>query len=76
LKAENATIVMMIQADMTAYHAAQEPMQLGLPERIGTPEVTQLVANVSAWYSPELTVGYSGVRLLYFSLRQYLTLVL
>ena len=52
----------MIQADMTAYRAPQEPMQLGLPERIGTPEVTQLVANISAYYSPELTVGYSGVR--------------
>ncbi|EAU84320.2 aminopeptidase [Coprinopsis cinerea okayama7 len=61
LRAQNASIVMMIQADMTAYRAAQEPLQLGLPERIGTPEVTQLVANVSAFYSPELTVGYSGV---------------
>ncbi|KAH6915080.1 aminopeptidase [Coprinopsis sp. MPI-PUGE-AT-0042] len=66
LKAQNASIVMMIQADMTAYRAPQEPMQLGLPERIGTPEVTQLVANVSAWYSPELTVGYSGVSLFCF----------
>lgn len=50
----------MIQADMTAYHAPDEPLQLGLPERIGTPEVTALVGNISALYSPELTVGYSS----------------
>ena len=29
-------------------------------ESIGTPEVTQLVANLSAIYSPELTVGFTG----------------
>ncbi|KAI5988668.1 hypothetical protein EDC04DRAFT_2992499 [Pisolithus marmoratus] len=28
---------------------------------IGTPEVTQLVANISAIYSPELTVGFTVV---------------
>ena len=27
--------------------------------RVGTAEVTQILANVSAIYSPELTVGYS-----------------
>ena len=46
---------------MTAYRAPDEPLQLGLPERIGTPEVTALVGNISALYSPELTVGYSSV---------------
>jgi hypothetical protein len=28
---------------------------------IGTPEVTQLVANLSAIYSPELVVGFTPV---------------
>ena len=31
--------------------------------RIGTPEATQLVANVAAIYSPELIVGYTAVGL-------------
>ncbi|KAH9176765.1 Zn-dependent exopeptidase [Lactarius sanguifluus] len=35
------------------------PPQLGLPAYIGTPEVTQLVANISAIYSPELVVGFT-----------------
>ena len=30
-----------------------------LPRRIGTPEVAQLVANISALYSPELEVGFT-----------------
>ncbi|RXW24712.1 hypothetical protein EST38_g1194 [Candolleomyces aberdarensis] len=60
LRAQDASIVLMIQADMTAYRAPDEPLQLGLPERIGTPEVTALVGNISALYSPELTVGYSS----------------
>jgi hypothetical protein len=30
---------------------------------IGTPEVTQLVANISAIYVPQLVVGYTPVRL-------------
>jgi hypothetical protein len=38
-----------------------EPPQLGLPQTIGTTEVTQLVANVSAIYSPELRVGFTPV---------------
>ncbi|KAF5333206.1 hypothetical protein D9611_002532 [Ephemerocybe angulata] len=60
LRAQNASVVLMIQADMTAYRAPGEPLQLGLPERIGTPDVTNLVGNISALYSPELTVGYSS----------------
>lgn len=71
-------MALIVQADMLAYRAKDEPLQLGLPEtlvcihsdrdnlansssRIGTPEATQLVANVSRLYSPELTVGYSAV---------------
>jgi hypothetical protein len=30
---------------------------------IGTPEVTQLVANISTIYSPELVIGFTPVRL-------------
>ena len=32
---------------------------------IGTPEVTQLVANISAIYSPELIVGLTAVSTVY-----------
>ncbi|KZV63675.1 Zn-dependent exopeptidase [Peniophora sp. CONT] len=60
LKEEGKNLTLMIQADMTAYHVPGEPMQLGLPETIGTPEVTQLVANITAIYAPELKVGYSS----------------
>ncbi|KAI0668912.1 Zn-dependent exopeptidase [Trametes maxima] len=59
LRQKNANLTLMIQADMLAYHAPGEPAQLGLPDRIGTPEVTQLVANLSAIYSPELKVGFT-----------------
>lgn len=64
----------MIQADMLAYHDADEPLQLGLPEvyviplsrreqtpdsetSIGSAVASQLVANISSIYAPELTVG-------------------
>ena len=62
---------------MLAYHKPDELPQLGLPDlcvciplqlrvlhilnRIGTPEVAQLVANVSHIYSPELSIGYTPV---------------
>ncbi|OBZ75034.1 hypothetical protein A0H81_05297 [Grifola frondosa] len=59
LREKDANLTLMIQADMLGYHAAGEPPQLGLPDRIGTPEVTQLVANLSAIYSPELKVGFT-----------------
>ncbi|PPQ78211.1 hypothetical protein CVT25_015530 [Psilocybe cyanescens] len=59
LRAAGANLTLMIQADMTAYRALGEPLQLGLPDLIGTPEVTQLVANISAIYSPELHIGYT-----------------
>lgn len=60
LRAANASLVLMVQADMIAYRAPGEPPQLGLPDRIGTKEVTQLVANISAIYSPELKVGFTS----------------
>ncbi|KAI8972600.1 Zn-dependent exopeptidase [Trametes punicea] len=59
LRERGANLTLMVQADMLAYRAPGEPPQLGLPDRIGTPEVTQLVANVSTIYSPELTVGFT-----------------
>ena len=43
-------------------YAEGERPQLGLPKTIGTPEVTQLVANISEIYSPELEVGFTAVR--------------
>ncbi|KAJ3972025.1 Zn-dependent exopeptidase [Lentinula raphanica] len=57
LRSLDANVTLMIQADMLAYRKPGEPMQLGLPKSIGTPEVAQLVANISALYSPELEVG-------------------
>ncbi|KAF8556754.1 Zn-dependent exopeptidase [Imleria badia] len=60
LRARNANVTLMIQADMLAYHAPYEPPQLGLPQYIGTPEVAELVAKIAAIYSPELTVGYTA----------------
>ncbi|KAK7470342.1 hypothetical protein VKT23_001771 [Stygiomarasmius scandens] len=59
LRAAGANITLMIQADMLGYHKEGENPQLGLPDRIGTPEVAQLVANISALYSPELEVGFT-----------------
>uniref|UniRef100_A0A8H8CL68 Peptide hydrolase n=1 Tax=Psilocybe cubensis TaxID=181762 RepID=A0A8H8CL68_PSICU len=59
LRAAGTNLTLMVQADMTAYRAPGEPLQLGLPDLIGTPEVTQLVANISAIYSPELQVGFT-----------------
>ncbi|KAF8525591.1 Zn-dependent exopeptidase [Hysterangium stoloniferum] len=60
LREADANVTLMIQADMIAYHKPGEPAQLGLPDRIGTAEVAQLVANVSALYSPELSVGLTS----------------
>ncbi|KAG5648827.1 hypothetical protein DXG03_000176 [Asterophora parasitica] len=59
LRAANANLTLMVQADMLAFREPGEPHQLGLPETIGSPVVTQLVANVSAIYSPELRVGFT-----------------
>ncbi|KAF9057901.1 hypothetical protein BJ165DRAFT_87713 [Panaeolus papilionaceus] len=59
LRSRDADLLLMIQADMTAYRAPGEPPQLGLPDIIGTPEVTQLVANISSIYTPELKVGFT-----------------
>ncbi|KAF9455933.1 Zn-dependent exopeptidase [Collybia nuda] len=59
LRVAGANLTLMIQADMLAYRAPGEPPQLGLPDKIGSPIVTQLVADVSAIYSPELHVGFT-----------------
>ncbi|KAF5388341.1 hypothetical protein D9615_000637 [Tricholomella constricta] len=59
LRAANANLTVMVQADMLAFREPGEPRQLGLPDMIGSPVVTQLVANVSAIYSPELRVGFT-----------------
>ncbi|KAI0256304.1 hypothetical protein BJV78DRAFT_1170835 [Lactifluus subvellereus] len=59
LRKENKNLTLMVQADMIAYHEPGEPPQLGLPAIVGTPEVTQLVANISTLYSPELVVGFT-----------------
>ncbi|KAI0651356.1 Zn-dependent exopeptidase [Trametes meyenii] len=60
LREQGANITLMVQADMLAYRVPGEPLQLGLsdPALLGTAELTQILANVSAIYSPELTVGY------------------
>jgi len=60
LRERDANVTLMIQADMLAYHAPNEPPQLGLPLSIGTPEVAELVTKIAAIYSPELTVGYTA----------------
>jgi hypothetical protein len=60
MREKNANITVMIQADMLGYHRPGEPPQLGLPMYIGTPEVAHLVSNMSAIYSPELSVGYTA----------------
>ncbi|RPD60846.1 Zn-dependent exopeptidase [Lentinus tigrinus ALCF2SS1-6] len=61
LRARGEDVLLMVQGDMLAFHAAGEPPQLGLsnPALVGTAEVTQILANVSAIYGPELTVGYA-----------------
>ncbi|KAL1937905.1 hypothetical protein VTO73DRAFT_12655 [Trametes versicolor] len=60
LREQGANVTLMIQADMLAYRVLGEPPQLGLsdPTLLGTAELTQILANISAIYSPELTVGY------------------
>ncbi|KAI0632797.1 Zn-dependent exopeptidase [Trametes polyzona] len=60
LREQGANITLMIQADMLAYRAPGEQLQMGLsdPKLLGTPELTQILENVSSIYSPELAVGY------------------
>ncbi|KAG8872802.1 hypothetical protein FRB97_007347 [Tulasnella sp. 331] len=55
MRKANANITLHIQS----YRSPTEPLQLGLPAVIGTPEAAYLVANVSKIYVPDLTVGYS-----------------
>ncbi|KIY73970.1 Zn-dependent exopeptidase [Cylindrobasidium torrendii FP15055 ss-10] len=60
MRASDANLTLVIQADMTAYHRPGEPAQLGLPATIGSPEVGDLVKGIAGLYSPELTVGYTA----------------
>ncbi|KAG9017473.1 hypothetical protein FRB90_001190 [Tulasnella sp. 427] len=60
LREASANITLHIQADMLAFRSPKEPPQLGLPDLIGLPEATYLVANISKLYAPELTVGYTS----------------
>ncbi|KAK0499686.1 hypothetical protein EDD18DRAFT_859542 [Armillaria luteobubalina] len=60
LRAAESNLTLVIQADMTAYHAPDEPLQLGLPKTIGSPEVGDLVSAIARIYSPELVVGYTS----------------
>lgn len=60
LKEADVNITVMVQADMLAYHKPGEEPQLGLPQYIGSPEVAQLVGNISGLYSPELKVGFTA----------------
>ncbi|KAK6910093.1 aminopeptidase [Kwoniella mangroviensis CBS 8886] len=57
LHEKNTTILLQVQADMLAYHAPGEPLQIGLPESIHLPEASHLIGNLSQIYSPELVVG-------------------
>ncbi|WVW83924.1 hypothetical protein I302_105946 [Kwoniella bestiolae CBS 10118] len=57
LHEKNTTILLQVQADMLAYHAPGEPLQIGLPESIHLPEASWLIGNLSQIYSPELVVG-------------------
>ncbi|KAK8864416.1 hypothetical protein IAR55_001664 [Kwoniella newhampshirensis] len=57
LHSKNATVVLQVQADMLAYHAPGETLQIGLPESIHLPEASYLIGNLSHLYSPELVVG-------------------
>ncbi|KAF8622131.1 hypothetical protein AX15_007262 [Amanita polypyramis BW_CC] len=61
LKEEGANVTLMIQADMLAYRAFQEPSQIGIPDLIGSPAAAELVTKVAAIYSPELRVGLTPV---------------
>ncbi|SJL02392.1 uncharacterized protein ARMOST_05719 [Armillaria ostoyae] len=61
LRAAESNLTLVIQADMTAYHALDEPPQLGLPKTIGSPEAGDLVSAIAGIYSPELVVGYTSV---------------
>ncbi|GAA6064779.1 hypothetical protein JCM10212_004801 [Sporobolomyces blumeae] len=53
-------VIWMLQVDMVGYKVAAEPYQLALPDKIGLPEASWLVGNLSNVYVPELVVGNTG----------------
>ncbi|KAK4687842.1 hypothetical protein P7C73_g2269, partial [Tremellales sp. Uapishka_1] len=57
LRGINASVILQVQADMLAYHAPGETLQIALPESIHLPEATYLIGNLSHLYAPELVVG-------------------
>jgi len=59
-RSAGANITLMVQADMLAYRAPGEPLQIGFPDRIGTSEAKELVANISLIYTPEVQVGFTS----------------
>ena len=50
---------LMVQIDMVAYRKEGEPLQLGFPDKIGSPEAARLLAVVAGTYAPELVVGFT-----------------
>ncbi|KDE08099.1 hypothetical protein MVLG_01581 [Microbotryum lychnidis-dioicae p1A1 Lamole] len=59
LRKRQEDVVLMVQVDMIAYTVPGEPIQMARPDKIGLPEATYLIGNVSEIYVPELQVGYT-----------------
>lgn len=56
-KAQGADIVAVLNADMIAYRAANEPPQLAFTSRSSTPALNTLLTNISKTYVSQLTLG-------------------
>ncbi|KAK4048092.1 hypothetical protein OIV83_004962 [Microbotryomycetes sp. JL201] len=62
LKQDKEDVAFMLQIDMIGYRAAGEPMQMARPDKIGLPEASWLLGNVTNVYVPDLQTrrpGYS-----------------
>ncbi|KAF9968635.1 hypothetical protein BGZ73_009193 [Actinomortierella ambigua] len=60
LRNKGAKVVTMLQGDMLAYQKPGEPIQTAFPLRHHTPELTELLVNVTQLYVPETKVGFTG----------------
>ncbi|KAG0269217.1 hypothetical protein DFQ27_004457 [Actinomortierella ambigua] len=60
LRTQGAKVVTMLQGDMLAYQMPGEPIQTAFPLRHHTPELTDLLVNVTQMYVPETKVGFTG----------------
>ncbi|KAG0237723.1 hypothetical protein BGW42_000129 [Actinomortierella wolfii] len=60
LKQNGANVITMLQGDMLAYQKPGEPIQTAFPLRHHTPELTNLLVNVTELYVPETIVGFTG----------------